>query len=242
MAKVRYGSTVVEARGSISGTVFSRNAGGAYIRARIVPTDRNTELQAAAKSLFSAAVNVWTNTLTALERSAWNTYAASVPYTDVFGESRYYSGQQRYVQCYITAVNAGLATSRVSAAPTTYTEAEGIDISEMAVNEGAATPDVTASFVNTVAPLAADAGDLLLCYIGQPVTQATNYFKGPYRFAGSVAFVSGTAYPDLVVDDPYGITVTEGLLLPVKFRILGADNRISPISMTVKTVGAYVTP
>jgi hypothetical protein len=239
MAKVKFGSAVAEVRGSIGGLTYARNAGGAYIRSRISPIQRNTTRQNQAKSIFSAAVNTWTNTLTSFERDGWNTYASAVPYTDVFGMSRNYSGQQSYVRCYIASVNAGVEVSAIAAAPTIYTEAEGIEAANLTAAQGAVAADSTVSFVNTLSPADATAGDMLLLYIGGPVTAATNYFKGPYRYAGQAVFVSGEAYPDAVLTDPWGRECAAGLLLPVQWRIVKADNRMSPVSQGLVTLGVF---
>lgn len=239
MAKVKFGSAVSEVRGSIGGVTFARNAGGAYMRSRITPIQRNTSRQAQSKSIFSAAVNTWTNLLTGFEREGWDAYASAVPYTDVFGMSRNYSGQQSYVRCYIASVNAGVEVATIANAPTTYTEAEGITAATLTAAQGAATADETISFVNTLSPSDAEAGDLLLLYVGSPVTAATNYFKGPYRYAGKAAFVSGTAYPTAEITDPWERECAEGLLLPIQWRIVKADNRMSPVSQSIVTLGAF---
>ncbi len=242
MAKIKMGSLATDVRGSIAGVTYARNRGGAYTRGRTSPVQPNTTLQAAVKGIFAAAINSWTNLLSAGERTNWEAYAAAVPYTDIFGETRYYSGQNRYAQAYIAAVNAGRSVASVTAAPTTYTAAEGVVISNIAVNQGASTASTLASVVNSLAPSDAEAGDILLVSFGAPITNAKNYFKGPYRHAGVATFVSGTSYPTASLSDPYGRTIAAGLALPIMVRIIKADNRISPTSRTIVTVGAFVTP
>lgn len=239
MAKVKYGAAVSELRGSISGATYSRNAGGSYVRARISPVQPNSARQAAAKSLFSAGVNTWTNTLSGAERVLWAQYAASVPYVDVFGQQRYYSGQQRYVQAFVAAVNAGRSVASVAAAPSTYTEAENVTVANLSLEQGAAVADGTANVVNAAAPAEAAADDILLISFGAPVTPARNYFKGPYRHAGIATYVSGGTYPDALLTDPFGRTCAEGQVIPVQWRVLKVDNRLSPISQAILTVAAY---
>lgn len=242
MAKIKMGSLATDVRGSIAGVTYARNRGGAYTRGRTSPVQPNSVRQAAIKGVFAAAINTWTNLLTAAQRAAWDAYAASVPYTDIFGESRYYSGQNRYAQAYIAAVNAGRTVASVSVAPTTWTNAEGVVISNVSVNQGASSASTLASVVNTLAPSDAEAGDMLLISFGAPVTAAKNYFKGPWRHAGVATFVSGTTYPDADLTDPYGRTIASGLRLPIMIRVIKADNRLSPSTMTIVDVGAFVTP
>jgi hypothetical protein len=236
---LKFGSIVTDASGSVAGLTIARNRGGAYARARTSPIQPNSTRQAAIRGIFAAAINSWTNLLSVGQRQMWEAYASAVPYTNAFGETRYYSGQQRYSQCYIAAVNAGRSVSSVAQAPTTYTEAEGIVISNMAITESAATPDSSAVVSNTLAPSAPTAGDTLLIHFGAPVTAATNFFKGPFRFAGSADFVSGTTYPDATLADPFGRTMASGLRVPCKFRILQVDNRISPETMGILTVATF---
>jgi hypothetical protein len=239
MALIKFSAAVSEARGSIGGIVFSRNAGGAYMRTRTTPVHPNSLLQAQAKSLFSAAVNTFTNTLSAGERTAWKSYASVVPYTDVFGATRYYSGQQRYVQAYVAAVNAGKSVLSVATAPTTMTEAENVEMSTVSITQGAAVADGTLTFTNTLAPSDVEAGDLLLLHVGSPVTPAKTYFKGPYRFADVSTFAAGDAYPDVTIVDPYSRDCAAGMFIPCQWRIVKADNRVSPVTRAILLVGAY---
>lgn len=239
MAKVKYGSTVAQLSGSIGGTVFARNRGGAYIRNKTAPVQPNSGLQADAKTVFAAAVNTWTNTLTSAERTAWNAYASAVPYTDIFGDTRYYSGQQRYIQCYVALVNSGGTASAAATAPTTMTEAENVLSTSITMEQGAATADLTAIIPTALAPADVAAGDILLVHVGTSITQATNYFNGPYRYAAKGTFVSGSAFPDITLTDPYGRTMAAGLVVPVMWRVLKADNRLSGTARKIVTLGAY---
>ena len=200
---------------------------------------RNTQRQAQSKSLFSAAVNTWTNTLTAFEREGWNSYASAVPYTDVFGMSRNYSGQQCYVRCYIASVNAGVSVATVANAPTVYTEAENIETDNLTAAQGAAVADGTIAFSNSLAPSDVAADDMLLVYVGAPTTDARNYFKGPYRYAGQSVYVSGAGYPDVTIADPWGRDAYAGLRIPCQWRIVKADNRMSPLTQGFLTLGAF---
>lgn len=239
MAKVKYGSTVAQLSGSVGGVVYARNRGGAYIRNKTAPIQPNSGLQAGAKTVFAAAVNSWTNTLSASERAAWNGYASAVPYTDIFGDTRYYSGQQRYIQCYVALVNSGGTAANAAVAPTVYTEAENVLSTSIVLKQGAATANSTAELVAPAAPADVAAGDLLLVHFGSGVTQATNYFNGPYRYAAKSTFVSGATFPAATITDPYGRTLSAGGVVPVYWRILKADNRISSAARKIVTLAAY---
>lgn len=240
MAKVSFGSGVAEIRGSIGGTVYSRNSGGAYIRTRIAPIQPGSTRQEEAKSVFAAGVNNWTNALSQLQRDMWAAYAAAVPYTDIFGATRYYSGQVRYVQAYACAINAGVASATVAEAPLVYTAASPVNASSVAVNQGAAVADATFTLPDVLAPEDVEVGDMLLVYMGNKVTEATSYYKGPYRYAGKLTYASGDSFPGATFDDPWGQTVTEGDTRSVRVKVLKADNRLSPYVRQILTVGAHV--
>lgn len=239
MALVKYGSAITQLSGSVGGVTYARNKGGAYLRARTSPTQPNSALQTGARTLFSAAVNTWTNTLTSAERLAWSSYAAAVPYTNIFGETRYYTGQQRYVQCYIARVNAGGLVTAAATAPTTYTEAASVSFLTMSMTAGAATPGNTALVKNSAGPADIVAGDSLLIHFGSAITQAKEYFNGPWRYAGKSTYATGTFYPNATLTDPYGRTITEDMRVPVYYRVLKADNRISSEARGILTVGAF---
>ncbi|MGD8374486.1 MAG: hypothetical protein PVI21_06550 [Candidatus Woesebacteria bacterium] len=242
MAKVKFGSGVSEIRGSIGGTVYARNAGGAYIRNRTSPIHPGSPLQNAAKALFANAVNIWTNTLSYTQRSMWNAYASAVPYTDVFGATRYYSGQQRFVQSYIALVNSGGTGSAAYTAPVTYTEASPIVPAAITMTQGATPADTTGLFGEAYAPADVEVDDVILIYFGNAVTPATTFFDGPYRYAGKTTYASGTTYPEVLLTDPWGREMAEDAIVPVKTRILKADMRMSPETKKFVSLGAYITP
>lgn len=239
MAKIRFSTAITEMRGSVGGAVYSRNRGGGYVRARTSPVNPSSSRQTDARTVFSSAVNYWTNTMQAGERQAWDIYAAAVPYTDVFGASRYYSGQQRFIQAACAAVNAGGSYADAAVAPVIMSEAEPVLSTGWVAEQGSAVAGSTLKLADIVAPSDALAGDKLLIHIGAPVTNATNYFKGPWRYAGASTFVSGANYPDATITDPYGRTCAVGMVMPVQWRVIKADNRLSPVSSVVTYLAAY---
>ena len=59
-----------QASGSIAGTVFSRNAGGMYVRSRANPTNPNTDAQQAVRDAMRQLVVAWTSELDDGQRDA----------------------------------------------------------------------------------------------------------------------------------------------------------------------------
>lgn len=97
MASIRYGAGIVDARGSISGQTFSRNANGAYIRARVAGTNPATQEQTQARTRFGTISSAW-NSLTKPQADSWIEAAKGTlgAYTDRLGQSSQYTGQQLF--------------------------------------------------------------------------------------------------------------------------------------------------
>lgn len=95
MAKVLFTAVVADMRNSLAGTVFARNRYGAYARNRTTPANPNTAAQQAVRASFSAVATAW-RTLTEAQRLTWNRSAINFPYTDIFGNQRFLSGQQLF--------------------------------------------------------------------------------------------------------------------------------------------------
>lgn len=96
MALIALGSTVSDIRGSIAGTTYSRNKGGAYARARVAPINRRTPAQTQVRANFAANSKAWSGTLTAAERAAWTAFASANPLVNVLGASIIVSGLAMY--------------------------------------------------------------------------------------------------------------------------------------------------
>lgn len=89
-------STILsDIRGSVNGTVFSRNKSGAIMRNRTNPVNTNTTSQQAVRLLFGTLSAVWRG-LTTFERASFTTQAPNYPYLNAVGESSVYSGQQLF--------------------------------------------------------------------------------------------------------------------------------------------------
>lgn len=96
MAKIVPGPMIASASGSIGGTVFSRNRGGAYVRNRSIPITSTTTFALAAKNRFSTFSAAWSG-LTDAERNAWLAYSLQNPVTDTLGFPRNLTGHQSFV-------------------------------------------------------------------------------------------------------------------------------------------------
>lgn len=208
-----------EISGSVAGTTFSRNRGGAYMRARVVPTNPNSPEQQAIRNAVNQLANQWTNVLSASVREAWELYAANVPILNPLGAPIYVSGMNHYIRSLAPRMAAGL--TYVQDAPTIFTTGEFTDPSFAASD---ATQKVALAFENTDA-WAAEAGAHMLLYVSRPKGPGINFCKGPYRYAGKV---SGAVVPPTSpaqIDAPFAFAADQRLFCRV--TVSRADMRLS---------------
>lgn len=211
--------------GSTGGTVYSHNRFGAYIRARSVPVNPNTDRQVASRNRMRALSIAWQNLLTQVQRDAWEVYAANVTWKNALGDSVHLTGLNHYVRSNAAVLAAGL--TRVDAAPTVFTIAAAEDGLVPTASE--ATQDVTVAF-DTAGLWCSEDGAAQLIYQGLPKNASTKFFGGPYRLLGVILgdSVAPPAVPEvLAAVFPFA----EGNRLWVRSRILRADGRLSDFAV-----------
>ena len=96
MAKIKFGALMVDARGKIGGTVFSKNRSGAYIRNKVTPSNPQTESQMAARSALSGFASGFRG-LTLAQIDAWNAAVNDYQSTNVFGDTVKKTGLNLFV-------------------------------------------------------------------------------------------------------------------------------------------------
>lgn len=209
--------------GSLGGITASHNRGGMYFRNRSIPVNPNSPRQIIVRNALSELVTAWNNILTAAQRSDWEDYAANVPVTDVLGQSRFLSGQQWYLKANSPRTGAGEA--RIDDAPVTFTEATLSIGSIGTIVPGAAdVGTVEINFTNTDEWAIADGG-FLFAQLGIPQNGSINFFKGPFRFAGSEAGAIVPPATPLILVSPFGISSNQKIF--ARARSSNADARLS---------------
>jgi hypothetical protein len=98
------GALAQDVRGSLNGTTFSRNRGGAFVRSKVSPVQPVSRWSGQARSIFKACSQRWSSKLTDAQRSAWNAFAVLHPFVNVFSDSIVLPGVAFYA-----SVNARLA-------------------------------------------------------------------------------------------------------------------------------------
>jgi len=187
MAIIKLGPVIADARGSVGGTVFSRNSAGAYMKQRTVPTYRATARQVAVAALLSTVINDWKVNLSTAERVLWNGLASITSLPNKLGEQFAPSGLNLFVKSNMMLDLTGQA--HVTAAPVAaiapqpaltfaHTPTDGIRITDIGNWDN--TPTGYVYFQRSPAmPL------------------SVNYYKGPYTSTTVLNFTAFDALPIL---------------------------------------------
>lgn len=210
-----YGSTV--ASGTLGSIVASHNAGGLYIRNRVIPTDPGSLLQTQQRARFSTLAGTW-NTITPAQRNAWAAYGAGVGKLNSIGATIHVSGRNWFLGNNSIRLQAGLAT--VADGPTDLSLA-GFGTSTLTITSATGG---SLAFVNTDSWATSTSGALLL-YCSAPMNPAKNFFKGPYRYAGKIAGAATPPTSPAVLPLPFVVTTAKKVFY--KLVAVTADGRIS---------------
>lgn len=137
MATILFGNGVADVRGSINGTVFSRNANGAYARNRTTPINPQTAAQVTQRGRLTSLSSAWRE-LTDAQRDTWTKATRSYPYTNRLGQTSYYTGPQLYNKLNLALLSAGLPTLSIPAVPVAFPGLGGF-IASMGLTTGVLT-------------------------------------------------------------------------------------------------------
>ncbi len=181
MALVRLGGIAVDARGSIGGIVFSRNASGNYVRIRTTPVNPRSARQDAIRAIWSEVSQKWFSLLTDAQRAEWAVFASNVPAKNKLGQVINLSGFNQFQKSNVAAANAGLAV--LPDGPAIFT-LPGEDTS-FAVAISEATQELSVTFDDARTWLDEDDSAMII-QMGIPKNDSINFFDGPYRHAGVI--------------------------------------------------------
>ena len=221
MALVKLGGLISDIRGSVGGSVFSRNKSGAIVRQRTTPINPKTARQSAARSVMATVSALWRTGTTAAQKAAWEIYAANVPAKNKLGEVIRNSGFNHFVKSNGVILNAGLTA--ISHAPAVFTlpgeDATFAIVASTAAQTLACTFDDTADWCDLD-------GAALIVQQGIPVSESISYFDGPWRSAGIIEGDS-QAPPSTGETVPAGFIFSSGQQIFARAKILLDDGRVS---------------
>lgn len=189
MALVRAGGGVSEISGSIGGTTFARNRGGAYARNRTTPLNPKSAAQTIVRAGFASLATRWATVLTGSQRDAWSEWAANVPVPNRLGEDRFLTGLQTYIKsnALLQLIGATLADN----APVSFTAGPTLE-PVYAIDEAAQTYTVTN--LGGYDP-ATDGIVGIVFSISRPVNPGVNFFQGPFVQAAASIYATLAALP-----------------------------------------------
>lgn len=230
MALIKLGGGVADIRGSIGGTVFSRNRYGNYSRNRTIPVNPGTTAQTKIRSVLGQIRAAWFETLTAAQRLGWATYATNVSVQNRLGESITLTGWNMF--CRTNACLLYNDEEIIEDAPTDFSLAEQDSTLTITVSE--ADQEVSIAFDDTM-DWASEDGAFLLLYVSRPQNPTVNFFKGPYKIAAKLEGASAVPLTSpQVAAVPFAVTAGQKVF--AQARILRADGRLSePFRVNVLT-------
>jgi hypothetical protein len=218
---MKFKSTIfAQTSGSLAGTTFSHNRGGLYTRSRSIPVNPNTTFQQAVRTTFGLLSNIWLNILTLAQRDAWDNYASLVLIPDSLGEPRNVGGIGMFQRTNTPRLQAGLA--RIDDAPSVF---------NLGDYTAPTIVSITAPTAISLAFTAADAwanatGAAMVVLASRGQNASRNFFKGPYRFAGSI--LGDTTTPPTspaAITSPFPLSADQRQFIQV--RVLQEDGRTS---------------
>ncbi len=209
--------------GALGATVFSHGRFGAYMRARVIPTNPGSAGQVLARNRMSMLSNSWYNVLSAAQRAAWDTYAANVPVTNRIGQQIFLTGLNWYVGNNALRDNAA-GLDRVDDAPDIFNLSSYDITDDPSASE--ATQVISVPFDNTD-EWAQDDG-ALLGFSTRPQNASVHYNNKPYRLAGVELGVTATPPTSpAVFTNPFPFV--EGQVLFLRVNCVQADCRIGAV-------------
>lgn len=219
--KVKFGSLVTDARGSIGGVTYSRNHYGPLVRARTTPVNPRTDRQTLVRASIAFLADMWANTLTLAQRTAWNLYGSSVAMTDKLGATMYLTGYNHFIRSNLIAKM--IPYPLISAGPTVFELPAQDPTLSVGASEG--TQILTCAYDDTMAWATEDAAYMFF-FQGKPQNAQRTYFNGPWRLIGSVAGIDpgGPVEPHAAAA-AYAMAV--GQHQWIYARIMRADGRLS---------------
>lgn len=232
MALVKYGGGVMDIRGSIGGQVHSKNRYGQYIRAKVVPVNPRSSAQSAVRNIMAAVSAAWSASVSAAQRTAWETYAAAITMTNALGESITLTGFNHYIRSNVARLNIG--QTRKDVAPTTLSLPPTDNV--FAITASSAAQSISVSFGANQEWVSENSAAMVI-HQALPQLASRAFFNGHFRKIGTIDGSSGsplTSPQTVAVDFP----IAEDQRQWVRARILRADGRLSEFFRDDALVGA----
>lgn len=207
---------IAQASGSLAGATFSRNKGGAYMRARVRGTNPNSVSQTRSRTALSEFASLFA-TLTGAQRATWEQYAEESVHVNALGDPVTQTGISLYIASNTLLTLTG--QSPVSVAPVGTTRPT-IDVIETST----VTYDVSsANFLGTDLTVSNfGGGGYAVLFTSPTLTAGQASFKQRYRYAG----LSDEGFAFATVD-ALRYMYSAGALFKSRLRYVRADGAFS---------------
>lgn len=180
-ALIQFGPNISGLRNSIAGQTFSQNKGGAYAKAKPIPTNPRSAAQRLVRANFAANSKQWSGALTDAQRAAWVFFAQNNPYNNVFGQAKQLSGMAMMMK--LNQVLSQILSNFIPNPPSDLS-VEPIP-NPIAYTGTWAAGIITAVTVSTAAQSAA-AGTSYYVFATPPLSSGRSASQSDYRFIGVV--------------------------------------------------------
>jgi len=193
MAIIKFGQIIAEARGSLAGTVFSRNTAGSYMRQKISPVQPQTPAQLQVRALLTTVSQAWRG-LTVSQRLAWVTVAETFTNINVFGDNVPLTGFGLFVK-----LNRDLQTigNAIITDPPLQEAVVGFDSLVLTIDNSQIVQDDKISLAFTPA---VPGDQQAVLYMTAPLSPGINFVDSEYRkidvlpLGQASPFTAGDAY------------------------------------------------
>lgn len=182
--KIKYSALVSGARNKLNGSVASRNRYGDYFRNKTTPINPRTAYQTAVRAVFAMFSSAWLS-LTQAQVAAWNAASANFPFTDIFGDTLFLSGNSLFVKLNTNIKNAG--GTQIDDPPEKVA-VPGITSVTLTASNVSGTVTISAAFTTSSTP---GANNTIIAYATPGVSSGKTYVKNLYRLmAGNISTTS----------------------------------------------------
>jgi hypothetical protein len=181
MANILFGGGIADARGSIAGTVFSKNRFGSYIRNRTKPVNPNSPRQQAVRNILAYVVNYWSQQLTNDQRAKWDVYADNVNWQNKLGQTVKLTGFNHFCRCNVARQTYGY--SIMDDGPDVLV-LPGTD-ADFKCTCSETTQQVTVEFDDTADWCSEDSGCMSI-HQGLPKNSAISFYGNHFRYLGII--------------------------------------------------------
>ena len=224
--KIKWGALVVDGRGKIGGQVASKNAGGAYMKNKVTPSNPQTARQSVVRALFAVISAGW-SALTGAQIAGWNEAVSDWTSTNIFGDLKKPTGKALYQRLNNQAQSAGL-----SAVTTVPTKLALPNAPITAVPIGVAATSLALTGADTSAST-----QVVVCGT-PPVSNGTKNVKSKLRQIYAVAGDSYSATDAFAAYEAKFGAVATGQNIFIGTKYVVASGQASPLQVVKATISA----